>query len=268
MRRAGHRVRNQEDFTVRPLTRLLIVVLLAAAVAVSCGKKNKGDDAKEPETAEEYLERARGSFLDKGKTIKDLNKAIELDDKCVEAYEQRMEVYEARFHKTKRVKDAKQAIRDCSKLLKLEPESPKAAEWMRKRGYFKLQLKRYDAAIADLKRSIEKDNWASKSYQYLADAYRAKGQPKRAAEAYTDAIRCDPTDASLYWNRCEIYYDLKEYQKVLFDLTKVIEIQPTAKAHLRRADIYRELGEPHKALEDIQKAKELDPHYDPDAGVW
>jgi len=250
---------------VRPSLKIFVVALLAAAVAVSCGKKKTKNS---PQEAKEYVKRAKENFLDPDEALRNLNKAIELDDTCVEAYEQRMEVYEARFHKTKRVKDAKQAIRDCSKLLKLEPESPKAAEWMRKRGYFKLQLKRYDAAIADLKRSIEKDNWASKSYQYLADAYRAKGQPKRAAEAYTDAIRCDPTDASLYWNRCEIYYDLKEYQKVLFDLTKVIEIQPTAKAHLRRADIYRELGEPHKALEDIQKAKELDPHYDPDAGVW
>lgn len=254
----------REDCAVRPFLSILVVALLMAAVAVSCGKKKP----EGPQTAEDYVKRAQASFLDPDKAIRDLDKAIELDDAFVPAYEQRAELYETRYHKTNRAKDAQQAIRDYGKMLALEPESPKTAEWLRKRGWFKLQLKRYDAAIADLNRSIEMDDGESRSYQYLGEAYRAKGDLERAAESYTDAIACDRNDVSLYMSRCEIHHALKDYPKVVLDLTKVIEIQPTAQAYIRRAEIYRELGEPHKALDDIEKAKKLDPGYDPDTGAW
>jgi len=253
---------------VTPLARLLIVVLLAAAVAVSCGKKNKGDDAKEPETAEEYLERARGSFLDKGKTIKDLNKAIELDDTLAEAYERRAEMFEDLHRTTEKEKYARRAIADYDKLMDLEPKSPKAAERLRRRGSLKIDIEEYDGAIADLKASVKKDKNASRTYEYLAEAYLGKEEPTQAVNAYTFAIKYDPNDATLYKSRARVFFDMEEHEKAIADLTKVIELQPDFEAYGARAQLYRELGQPQKALDDYEKARELNPTLDADGTVW
>lgn len=253
---------------MKPLARVLIVVLLAAAVAVSCGKKDKGDDAKEPETAEEYLKRAKDSFLRKGKAIKDLNKAIKLDDTLAEAYERRAEMFEDLHRTTEKEKYARRAIADYDKLMELEPKGAKAAERLRKRGSLKIDLEEYDDAIADLKASIKKDKRESRTHEYLAEAYLGKEEPKEAVNAYTFAIKYDPNDATLYKSRARVFFDMEDHEKAIADLTKVIELQPDFEAYGARAQLYRELGEPQKALDDYEKARALNPALDADDTIW
>ncbi len=259
---------NQEDLTVKPFVRILIALLVASAVAVSCGKKDKGGDADTPKTAADYLKRAKQHFLDKDKAIKDLDKAIELDEDLAEAYEMRAEMYENRYGKTSRSKDAKRAIADYDTLMELEPASPKAAERLRKRGWLKNQLEDYDDAIADFTASLKKEKRASKTYEYLAESYLGKDDLENAAKLYGHAIKYDRNNATLYKRRARVYFEMENYEKSIAHLGKVIELQPDAEAYGARAQLYREIGEPQKALDDYEKARTLDPSIGEGGTVW
>jgi tetratricopeptide (TPR) repeat protein len=254
---------------VRPFARVLIALLVAAVVAVgaaSCGKKNK--KAEEPKTAEGYLKRAQNNFLNATEAIKDCDKAIELDKNFTPAYEFRAERYEERFKNTQRAEDARKAVADYDALMRLEPHSPKAAERLRSRGLLKLRTDDSDGAIADFKASLAKRKGESKTYEYLAEAYRAKDDMQTAVQAYGLAIKYDPGNAHLYSLRAEVYRALKDYDNAIADLGKVIELQPDYLAYARRAELYRELGQPQKALDDYEKAKSLNPSLGEGGTVW
>lgn len=256
---------------MKPFARALIVLLVAgvvAVVAVSCGKKGKDKDADEPKTAQEYLTRAKNNFTNPTKAINDCNKAIELDENFAPAYEFRAETYEGRFKNTQRAEHAQKAIADYDTLMRLEPNSPKAADRLCRRGSLKMQVEEYDGAIADFKASLAKRKGESRTYEYLAEAYRAKDDLETAVKAYSLAIKYDPGNAHLYSLRAEVYRALEDYDHAVADLGKVIELQPDYLAYARRAELYRELGDTGKALDDYEKAKSLNPSLDEGTTVW
>jgi len=241
----------------------LLVVVLGVVVAASCG-----NNKKKQEEVEAHLEAARRSFLDHDRAIGELDKAIELDDACGEAYEQRAEIYEADYRQTGRAQEASKAIGDYDTLMKLEPKSPKAAERLRKRAWLKAELGEHDGAIADLNASRKRDSGDWRTYEQLAKASIATDNLENAIKAYSLAVKCDPSNASLYKARARVYFDLGDKRKAIPDLVKVTELQPDLRAYAELAWIYRELGDPHKALDYYDKAKKLDPDFESNVTPW
>ena len=90
----------------------------------------------------------------------------------------------------------------------------------------------YASAVTVLKQSLEEmdtvnDAFTIDVYYYLAEAYRARGELVRSAEAYT----------------------------------KLLEYTHTAEAYERRGTVYMEKGDTDRGLQDFEKAVTLDDSY-------
>jgi len=253
---------------VRPVTKTLLLLLVAVVALASCGKDKGTSTSKKDQEVEAHLKAARANFLDHDRAIAELDKAIELDETCVEAYEQRAEIYEAGFGDSGRSKDAAKAIADYDTLMKLEPKSTKAAERLRKRAWLKAELGQYDEAIADLNASRKRDQYNWRTYEQLAKAYIGNKDLESAIKAYSLAIKCDRNNASLYKSRAHVYFDLGDKQKAIPDLKKVTDLQPDLEAYAELAWIYSDLGDPHTALDYYNKARELDPDFERKLTRW
>lgn len=83
--------------------------------------------------------------------------------------------------------------------------------------------------------------------------YKA-GETERAIECYTNALKAYTADAASYANRALCKLKLRQYQGVIQDANKAIEIdQDYIKAYHRRGKAYMELGEYQQALGDFEE---------------
>lgn len=70
----------------------------------------------------------------------------------------------------------------------------------------------------------------------------SKKDYKKGIEHYTNAIKCDDTDAIFFSNRAACYNALQDYEKVVEDTTKALELKPDyIKCFSRRAVAYEHL---------------------------
>lgn len=85
-------------------------------------------------------------------------------------------------------------------------------------------------------------------------AFNAKDN-SRAIELYTSAIKCDDTDAIFYSNRAACYNALLQYENVIEDTTKALELKPDyIKCLSRRAVAYEKLEKFSDAVLDFTAA--------------
>ena len=67
-------------------------------------------------------------------------------------------------------------------------------------------------------------------------------------------------DASLFYGRAKVYFDLKEINQALNDINKAIQIDPKKAAYyITLSDIYLQMGQPRNCEESLQKAVSVDP---------
>ncbi|WP_245824797.1 DUF3857 domain-containing protein [Sphingomonas azotifigens] len=97
-------------------------------------------------------------------------------------------------------------------------------------------------------------------------AARSNPRLKPIFDAYAKAIAVKPDDADGYTNRAWFYETLYDRQGAIADLSKAIELAPTADTLMRRARAYYALRQDDKALADVQAALELEPESDDATG--
>lgn len=112
-------------------------------------------------------------------------------------------------------------------------ENVRLAENYRGLGIASFEQGDYETAVTMLKQSLESmdavnDEFTIDVYYYLAEAYRARGELVRAAEAYT----------------------------------KLLEYTHTAQAYEKRGTVYMEKGDTDRGIKDFEKAVELDDSYE------
>jgi tetratricopeptide (TPR) repeat protein len=89
--------------------------------------------------------------------------------------------------------------------------------------------------------------------------YKKKDYDKAISD-FTEAIRLDPNYAQSYNNRGIAYAGNKEYDKAISDFTEAIRLNPNyAESYFNRGNAYDE--EYDKAISDYNKAIRLDPRY-------
>lgn len=94
----------------------------------------------------------------------------------------------------------------------------------------------------------------------------AEGRLEDAVQAFTDAIKCNPTSALLYAKRASTYLRMKKPKKAIHDCTKAIEINPdSAQGYKWRGKAHKLLGHWEEAYHDLTLACKLD--YDDDANT-
>ncbi|MUG96180.1 tetratricopeptide repeat protein [Scytonema sp. UIC 10036] len=100
-----------------------------------------------------------------------------------------------------------------------------------------------------------------------AQAYRSQGyvyrfgeEPKKAIQAFNQALRFNSNDVPTYMGRGLVYATLEEYEKALADYNKAIEIQAdSVEVYYGRASVYSRKKDYQAAVGDLTKVIELKP---------
>ena len=133
-----------------------------------------------------------------------------------------------------------EAVEAYSEAIELDPT--RVDVWQnRSQCYW--DLKKYDAAISDVNEALRLDPDNSNTLQ-LRDWYNANSPQMaqlafqrgyslhieskylEAAEAYSEAIELDPTDADVWHNRAQCYWDLKKYDAAISDVNEALRLNP------------------------------------------
>ena len=125
----------------------------------------------------------------------------------------------------------------------------------------KLHKKDYEGAIRDLQKAIELDPDLAIARNNLGLAYFYQGKMEDAVREYSKAIKMEVNEAVTmlaFFNRANAYRFLKEYDKSIADLGKVIELREKDKeAHFMRGWNYLAKHDYKKAEADFRKAIEI-----------
>ncbi|MDR1399494.1 MAG: tetratricopeptide repeat protein [Treponema sp.] len=119
----------------------------------------------------------------------------------------------------------------------------------------------YDRAIADYTQAIRLDLDNASVYNERGVAYSNKGDNNRAIADYTQALRLAPNYATAYNNRGIAYADKGDYNRAIADYTQALRLDPNdAAAYLNRGLAYKDKGDYDRAIADYTQALRLDPN--------
>jgi tetratricopeptide (TPR) repeat protein len=87
------------------------------------------------------------------------------------------------------------------------------------------------------------------SYSAMGEWY-VSSSPEQAVQYFDKALKLNPTDQSIYYNRSIAKYELKNYLDALLDINKAITINP------KDAEAYNHRGKIKEALKDFQGSRQ------------
>jgi len=95
----------------------------------------------------------------------------------------------------------------------------------------------------------------SRLLRSLVTCLIAQHKLPEAVKVVSESIEHTPHDADMYELRATLYTQLRDVTAAIADLSKAIEISPTAKYYKERAEIFKTLGRNQEAEEDLKKAE-------------
>lgn len=152
-----------------------------------------------------------------------------------------------------------EAITNWNALLAKEPKNGAA---YRARGACYFHENDFDKAIADFSQAIALNGNDAAAYSGRGDSYFKKGgSDNNAISDFNRAIRLSPKAAIFYQHLIEVYRKRKDWDNVITNLTKLIQLNPTNTDFLlERAKLYeRPKKDFDRAIADYSKVIELDP---------
>lgn len=139
--------------------------------------------------------------------------------------------------------DFQRALDDLDATAALNPDEDLVSEG---RALVLYYLDRYDEALENAEKAMERlpDRWLS--YNVAGLIYRAKGQKEKAVETLTKGIAMAPNEPTLYINRALAYEDLSRYEEAREDLKSATKWNPTPAQSQQISRILDELLEKQK----------------------
>ncbi|XP_067888461.1 sperm-associated antigen 1-like isoform X2 [Heterodontus francisci] len=124
----------------------------------------------------------------------------------------------------------------------------------------------FNDGISRIGKKIDTTGMTDQEKTVLADRERDKGNEafragdhKEALLYYTRSISAMPNVAA-FNNRAQAEIKLRNWQKALNDVEKVLELDPdNLKAHLRRATVHKHLGNYQAGRDDLKKVLQAEP---------
>jgi tetratricopeptide (TPR) repeat protein len=167
-----------------------------------------------------------------------------------------------------------QVIPACDRYIKTNPPPDKLITALRQRG----QAHLYDrddfvAALADYEAALKIDPNNAATHEYIGNLYSRKSDYAKAESSFNKVVELAPFYTSGYAGRAGIYIAMKDYDRALADLDKVVAINAknesnkdwsysVAIGYADRCQLRGLRGEYDLALEDCNKALSFEPTYD------
>ncbi len=144
-------------------------------------------------------------------------------------------------------------------LVNSSPDSIGKTYFNRARIYYR--QKKYDLAIPEIIKAINKNFKGVEVYEFLGSNYQEQGNYDKAIENYTIALnKYDKENTKALNNRGNSYSKNKEYDLAVKDYSKAIELDSEASdVYSNRGLTYSLKEEYELAFKDINKAIELNP---------
>jgi len=138
-------------------------------------------------------------------------------------------------------------------------KSPDAIEGYIVRSEMYYEMGQIQKAFEDIVKALKIDPNEPKLYYNRGLGYAKSGDMSKALEDFNKAITLDPAYADAYSNRANCYLKMREFEKVISDCTKAIEHQKDERAipYYNRGLAYANKGELVNASADYKKAIEL-----------
>jgi len=168
------------------------------------------------------------------------------------------------------IQDLKSALEDCNTLVRMNPDY--LPVYMNRAIILSKELEYVNA----MKQNEEQENAASRLQPFdftgikgskntssklnmQVDDFRSANKERwNIVSDYTKVIALDPKFVTAYYNRANIYSELKEYQRAIDDYTHAIELDPEfAEAFFNRGLTRVLAGKGKEGVADLSKAGEL-----------
>lgn len=157
-------------------------------------------------------------------------------------------------------KDYKTAIKLFTEVID-SGRLPKA--WVGSTYYFRGKAYRssrqYDLALADYQKAVEADPKMDVAYYEMAATYQAKGNHKKAVEAFTQAIAIKG-NADYYYGRCVSNSWLGNQGSAISDCEVAVRARPTADLLGSLGRMYEDAGRKQQAIETYKRALAINPN--------
>ncbi len=157
-------------------------------------------------------------------------------------------------------KDYKTAIKLFTEVID-SGRLPKA--WVGSTYYFRGKAYRssrqYDLALADYQKAVEADAKMDVAYYEMAATYQAKGNHKKAVEAFTQAIAIKG-NADYYYGRCVSNSWLGNQGSAISDCEVAARARPTADLLGSLGRMYEDAGRKQQAIETYRRALAINPN--------
>jgi tetratricopeptide (TPR) repeat protein len=151
------------------------------------------------------------------------------------------------------------------KVARLDPKYPEVFIYL---GDACLQLKDYELAVANYRKSLQVDrpgeeclralNGLGCAYLGLSTDPKKKDLVKNAIRCFNNLIEVSPKFAPAYKNRGKAYHLNKQLERAITDFGKAIELDPSdADAYENRGKAWKDKGDKKRAEADFAKAREL-----------
>jgi tetratricopeptide (TPR) repeat protein len=168
------------------------------------------------------------------------------------------------------IQDLKSALEDCNTLVRIDPDY--VPVYMNRALILSKQLEYANA----MKQNEEEENAASKLQPFdfanikgakssspklnmpMDDFRQANTERRKIISDYSKVIALDPQFVTAYYNRANLYSELKEYQRAIEDYTHAIKLEPEfAEAFFNRGLTRVLAGKDKEGIADLSKAGEL-----------
>ena len=150
-------------------------------------------------------------------------------------------------------------LKRVNELLKASPNN---GDLYVQRGKVYLQLKDFDAAIADGIRALKIDSLKDASYLLLTDAYFFSNKTRQAKDILERCVKNIPTSTDGYLKLAELYFYVRKYQESINCINSALKQDETiAKGYFLKGMCYKESGDTSRAISSFQTATEQDNQY-------
>jgi len=231
----------------------------------------------------DYCTDVLGEIDEQQSARKYLNKAIQLDPNCSRAWDSLARL-------TLKEGDIEKALRYCERAVSMPPGREVCPTAFVNRATILAQMKRYEPALVDIRRAKKllpevAEVWRIegsilenlKRYPQAVESYRTSLKLQKVDWAQYRVIGClerqkmykeaiieldaiaksNPSDAEAFRARSEIRGKFNDLNGAVLDLSRALELEPTAKYYLERAKLYKRMGKIGLAKKDEQAAEKL-----------